>query len=84
MVYYVVYLRELEKNVVLPAAWIMDIEKHTEKFVNNSLNRSQQFQCFYTTSEEAYIDGRPNENFAADFNSAQNRFSGKLKRYHGK
>lgn len=83
MAYYVVFLRELGKYVVLPTTWIKDIDKHYVKFINNSLNRSQQFLCFYTTSEEAYIDGRPDENFVADFNS-EHCFRGKLKRYVGK
>lgn len=83
MVYYVVFLLEQRKHVVVPATWIRDVQKHYEKFVNNSINRSQKFLCFYTTSEEAHIDGRPDENFVADFDS-EHCFIGQLKRYHGK
>lgn len=83
MAYFVVFLRELRKNVVLPSTWIKDIDKHYAKFINNSLNRSQLYLCYYTTNDEAHIDGRPNENFQADFNS-EYCFHGKLKRYYGK
>ncbi|XP_055309118.1 uncharacterized protein LOC129573007 [Sitodiplosis mosellana] len=81
MVYFVVFLRELRKNVVLPATWIKDIDKHYEKFMNNSLNSAQQHLCFYNSNAEAQIDGRPDENVVPDFNS-EHCFHGKLKHYH--
>lgn len=94
MAYFVVFLRQLKKYVVLPAAWIKDIDKHYEKFVNNSLNRSQLFLCFFTSNEAAFIDGCPDNNFAIDFDSEivdeinpdgtfNGCFLGKLKRFHG-
>lgn len=83
MAYYVVYLNLKQKNVIVPATWIKDIEQHYEKFVNNSLNRSQIFLCFYPDeSSQSFIDGRPDENFEPDFQS-ENCFTGKLKRYFG-
>lgn len=78
MAYFVVFLREKKKYVVLPVNWIKDIENHFEKFVNNSLNTSQLFLCFCPdTSSHAYTDGRP------DFDS-EYCFMGKLKRFYGK
>lgn len=84
MVYFVVFLREMKKNVILPKLWVKDVDNHFEKFVNNSLNRSQLFLCFYPeTTSHAIINGRPDENFEPDFNST-NCFIGKMKRYFGK
>lgn len=83
MVYFVVFLREMQKNVILPMSWIKDIENHFEKFVNNSLNRSQLFLCFYPEDAHAFVDGCPDENFEPDFNS-EYCFIGKMKRYYGK
>lgn len=57
--YFVVRLEILKKNVVLPSAWINEIDKHFEKFVNKSLNCSQKFVCYYTTNETAFDNGRP-------------------------
>lgn len=84
MVYLVVFLLEAQKNVIVPKSWIHDIGRHFEKLVNNSLNRSQPFLCFYPeASSHAFINGRPDENFATDFSST-NCFMAKLKRYRGK
>lgn len=83
MAYYVVYLHEKQKFVVVPAAWIKDIERHYEKFINNSLNRSQIFLCFHPDeSSEAFIDGRPDVKYIPDFQPS-NCSLGKLKRYYG-
>ncbi|XP_055312022.1 uncharacterized protein LOC129574267 [Sitodiplosis mosellana] len=81
MAYYVVYLLEKQKYVIVPATWVKDIKDHYEKFINNSLNRSQTFLCFYPDdSSPAFIDGCPSENFAPNFHSVY-CFMGKLKRY---
>lgn len=63
--------------------WIKDVDKHFEKFVNNSLNSLQSFLCFCTTEPEAYIEDCPDENFVAEFKS-KSCFTGKLKRCNGK
>lgn len=57
----------LNKNVVVPSTWIRDIDKHFEKFVNNSLNCSQKFVCYYTTNDSVFDDGRPKHEFQPDF-----------------
>lgn len=68
--YFVVYLSALKKNVVLPVSWIHGIENHFEKFMNKSINSSQRFLCYYTTNDDAFVDGSPNEDYQPDFNSA--------------
>lgn len=94
MAYFIVYLRQLKKYVVLPASWIKGIENHFEKFVNNSLNSSQQFLCYYTSNQAAFVDDCPDHNFEPDFDSGMiadtnvaqsfdGCFFGKLKHYHG-
>lgn len=93
--YFVVYLKTLGKNVVLPAKWIHNIDEYVEKFINNSLNSNQWFLCYYTTNGAAYIDGCPNIDFEPDFQleiicevnaqiSFDGCFMGKLKKYKGK
>lgn len=67
--YFVVYLKPLKKNVVLPATWIHDIGNHFEKFMNRSINTSQWFLCYYTTKNDAFDNGCPKKDFAPDFDS---------------
>lgn len=67
--YFVVYLKSLKKNVVLPATWICDIGNHFEKFMNRSINSSQWFLCYYTTNNAAFVDGCPKKDFSPDFDS---------------
>lgn len=68
--YFVVYLKALRKNVVLPTAWIHEIGIYFEKFMNKSINSSQWFLCYYTTNNEAFNDGCPDKDFQPDFRSA--------------
>lgn len=92
--YFVVYLKKLNKNAILPISWIKDVENHFEKFVNNSINSSQKFQCYYTTDRNAFdengvprIDLEPNfdmhyvENIDDEFDGC---FEGKLKKFKSK
>lgn len=93
--FFVMYLFTLKKNVIIPIQWINDVGKHLEKFIYNGLNKNQWFLCYYTTKEDAFIDDRPNENYAPDFDLAlvtkvnQNDefdgcFVGKLVHFHRK
>lgn len=86
MGYFVVFLRGMKKNVVLPASWIKDIGSHFAKFINNSLNQSQKFVCYFPeTSSHAFDDnGRPSGDIEPDFRHSTKCFTGKLKRYFGK
>lgn len=91
--YFVVYLRSLKRNVVLPATWIKNVENHFEKFINLSINRSQWFLCYYTNDDAAFIDGKPDEKFKANFKLPMIQidtdgpfngcFLGKLKHFNG-
>lgn len=66
--YFVVYIIKLKRYVVVPSTWIFGFDEQLEKFVNYSLNRSQNFLCYYTTNEDAFIDGCPNAHFEPNFN----------------
>lgn len=90
--YFIVYLKALRKNVVLPATWIHEIGSHFEKFMNKSINSSQWFLCYYTTNSERFIDGCPDKDFGPDFStdviietnddeSFDGCFHGKLKQF---
>lgn len=67
--YFIVYLENLRKNVILPKTWIKDIDDHMEKFLNYGLNTVQRFMCFYTKNELTFdpINGSPYENYPANF-----------------
>lgn len=93
--YFVVYLSTLKRNVILPAEWIQNVEDHFEKFMNCSINSTQRFLCYYTTKDEAFIDGKPNKDYMPDFDLAilqevnsnesfEGCFHGKLKKFKGK
>lgn len=93
--YFVVYLKALQKNVVIPATWIHEIDSHIEKFINNSINKNQSFLCYYTNNEAAYIDGCPKPYFLPNFclpmvqqpnpdGSFDGCFVGKLKKFKSK
>lgn len=59
----------LNKNVILPKTWIYGIEEHLEKFINNSLNCTQKFRCYYTTDAAAFDMGCPKLEFEPDFDA---------------
>lgn len=66
--YYIVYLKDWKKNVIVPKQWIKDVKLHKEKFYNNSVNSSQIFTCFYTNNPNAFDqDGFPQDTYAPDF-----------------
>lgn len=51
--YYIVFILSTGKYVVVPENWIKDIAVHIEKFLNNSLNSSQKFVCYWTNNVAA-------------------------------
>lgn len=68
--YYVAFFKDYKKNKIVPKQWIKDIKLHKEKFINNSLNSSQTFICFYTNNAAAFDDdGVPIGNFVPNFNA---------------
>lgn len=52
--YFVVYNLRSREYRILPREWVHEVEKHFCKFLKNSINRGQEFWCFYTTNEEAF------------------------------
>lgn len=93
--YFVVYLKKLEKNVILPASWIKDVDDHLKKFINKSLNSVQLFRCYYTSSRRAFdAEMRPDSDFVPEFtlnvvsepigHNFDGCFFGKLKQFFGK
>lgn len=64
--YFIVYIPKLNKHEIVPYKWIKGIDDQFGKFVNSSLNRSQNFLCYYTSKDDAFENGRP-KNFVPDF-----------------
>lgn len=55
-------------HVIIPKSWVLSIDDHWEKFINNSINRNQRFLCFFSEQGDAMIDQKPNGNFVPNFN----------------
>lgn len=71
--FFVVYILNANTHVIIPKRWIYDIDRHWEKFINFSLNRNQTFLVFYSENTDAMDkQGRPNVDFAPDFNLGTN------------
>lgn len=54
--YFIVRFSEANVVVIVPQVWILDIERHWEKFVNFSMNKNQKFLCFYSVDMNAAPD----------------------------
>lgn len=88
--YFVVYLTEIRKNCILPSSWIKDVDQHYEKFMNNSINSNQVFDCYFTVNPNAFDEnGCPKHDFVAKFglppyvlggNADEGCFAGKIKK----
>lgn len=60
-------------SVIIPKSWVHEIDQNWEKFVNNSINRNQQFLCYFSKQPNAVdASGAPNIDFAPDFTLALN------------
>lgn len=71
--FYVVYLVDFKKNIIVPENWILHIQDHLEKFINNGLNKNQTFACFFTNNPMAFHEnGTPRTDFRP---SCNNQFS---------
>lgn len=89
--YFIVFFEAINKNVVLPANWIMEIENHMEKFLNYGINSNQVFRCFYPANKEAFDEnGCPKSEFQPDFDlllrdnfDEDGCFFGKVKKCRG-
>lgn len=88
--FFVVYSIEIRKYLIIPVNWVKDLS--WEKHVNRSLNRNQFYRCFYSTKEEAWKDGVPDNNFIPNFlapigttfPTEENCFVCRLAHYDGK
>lgn len=70
--YFIAYFDVPKLHVIIPKTWIMEVDKHWEKFVNNSINRNQKHLCFYSERPGAMIDREddekePDTNYVPDF-----------------
>lgn len=66
--FFIVYIIEASRYVVVPHTWIMGLRQQMEKFMNYGLNRNQKFTVFYTTSPFACDEeGVPQVEFIPDF-----------------
>lgn len=57
--FYVVYLTKPRKNVIIPASWIDANYKQFDKFMNNGVNKNQQFRCYFNGEFYDHDDGVP-------------------------
>lgn len=74
--YFIAYFVAPKLHVIVPKAWVFEIDKHWEKFVNKSINRNQKHLCFYSERPGAMIDREdqvkePVVSFNPDFNLAE-------------
>lgn len=68
--FFVVYLIEAKKKVIIPQTWVRGIDQQWKKFLNKSINRNQKYLCFYSDDAHTKDDqGRPNGNFVPDWSS---------------
>lgn len=66
--YFVAHVLNNGTHIVVPKTWILSIDDHWEKFVNNSINRNQKFLCFYTERDEAMDEeGKPSVEYVPNF-----------------
>lgn len=68
--YYVAFLLDAGKNIVIPCTWMRNAEKIVEKFVNYGLNTNQTHLCFWSIHADAKTqDGKPNFDYQPNFDS---------------
>lgn len=70
--YFVVHLKNTPYDLIVPKNWIKGIDDHWEKFVNNSLNKNQEFLCYFDPNA-LEIDGQPrNDTIVPKFHEMAN------------
>lgn len=74
--YYVVWLPKFKQNFIVPTHWIRDDSKHREKHMNNGLNCSQRYWCFYTNDPNAFVDNIPKTDYEPKDNAVKNNKNG--------
>lgn len=71
--FYIVYLPDFEKYIIIPHTWIKDAQKQFEKIVFSGVKRQlkQKHVCFWSNSPEASNSENgqdiPKENFIPNF-----------------
>lgn len=56
--FFVVNLKATHYDLIVPKNWIKGIDDHWEKFVNHSLNKNQEFLCYFDPNA-VENDGKP-------------------------
>lgn len=73
IMYFVVFLLDIKKNITVPHTWIRNINCHLESFINNGLNCNRNFYTFWTDDDEAFDNnGLPREEYPVN-NEASER-----------
>lgn len=67
--FFVVYLVEPKKYAVIPCHWIHDDNDEIwDKFINNGLNSSQKYLCYWASEiDSAEYRGSPNDFYEPNF-----------------
>lgn len=66
--YFVVYLTEANRNIVIPVRWVPEYEIYLERFFNHSVNTTQTHLCYYNACGDAInLNGQPNSEFEPNF-----------------
>lgn len=77
--YFVVYILQAKKNVVVPYSWIKGIDSVIENFINNGVKPTYRFQVFWTDSRDAFDredlaedlgEDVPSTNYAPNINAS--------------
>lgn len=62
--YFVVFIIQTRRHVIVPHSWIKEINFHAENIINNGINHNRKFMVFWTDNPEAFIGQRPLRNYA--------------------
>lgn len=57
--FYVVYLIESKRNVILPVHWVDGNQNQLEKFINYGVNNNQKHRCYFNNNRNLF-DIQPN------------------------
>lgn len=71
--YFVVYLSEPQRYAVIPCMWVYDEnDEMWERFMNNGLNSSQHYLCYWASANEseAFL-GAPRNFYQPNFAAAR-------------
>lgn len=73
--FYVVFLNDFARNIVIPCSWIRDEAQMMRKFVNSGINSAQTHWCYFNSTMAAQIERNgkmvPNGTVTPDFSIPQ-------------